>query len=113
MIRVQIDSFDSGTIAALSPNLWMVVDSGFRHPRPAKNTGHICERCGRPVQTFGFLHGLGEPERAERVLRWDCLTIIYRFPITEGDITKNWTAFRQLKSKIATQLVALDQPERN
>jgi hypothetical protein len=105
MIQAQIDCFGQvGTIATLSPGLALVLAHPISRPRAVKNTGQLCERCGRPIQTFGFFHRIGEPVKPEQVLRCDCLTIIYRPPITERDITKNWTAFRRLKTQILARL---------
>jgi hypothetical protein len=105
VIRIQIDSFGrGGTVATLSPSLALIVEHPVSRPRAAKNTGALCDRCGRPIQTFGFLHGLGEPERPERVLRCECVCIIYRPPIAKADILKNWPDFRRLKSQILARL---------
>jgi hypothetical protein len=113
MIKVQIDRFNSGTIAAISPSIWMVIDIGLRHPHLARNTGWVCQCCGRPVQTLGFIRRIGETPQPGKILQCRCLVMIYGSPVTESQILDNWAAFRQLKNRIATRLVATKAPERN
>jgi hypothetical protein len=105
VIQAQIDCFgQAGTIATLSPGLALILEHPICRPRPAKNTGQVCHRCGRPIQSFGFFYGINEPARPERVLRCDCLTIIYRPPITQEDVLRCWADFRRLKNQIITRL---------
>jgi hypothetical protein len=112
-INIQVDHFDSGSIARISPSIWIVIEAGFRRPRPAHPTDYLCEACGRVIQSWRFWRKIGEARKPEKVLSCQCAVVVYRSPITEAEITKNWAGFRQLKARIATQLIAIDEPERN
>jgi hypothetical protein len=114
MITVQVDDFPGGgTLATLSPGLALVIDLGHTHPHVAHNVGVICRKCRAPIQSFKFWHRKNEPERPEVVLRCRCVALVFGPSIEVVDLLDNWEGFIRLKGSIMTELVRIQEPQRN